>query len=198
MIYGYARVSTEDQKLDLQIDSIRSYVKVVMGEEDVTIFAEKQSGAKADRPELQKLMDVLKEGDTFIVYKLDRLARTTKQLYDLHDDITKRGVHFISLHENINTTTTMGKAMFGMIAVFAEMERNMINERTREGKAIAKLNPNFKEGRPNKYTKTQLEHALSLLDDHSYTQVADMTGISKSTLTRARRRQKLESAKHEE
>lgn len=146
MIIGYARVSTEDQLLEQQIHTIQQAAE--KRKEPVEIYYEKESGGKAKRAELQHALKALQEGNTFMVSKLDRLARSTKQLYEIKEMLDKKGVHFVSLQENIDTTTPMGKAMYGMIAVFAEFELNMMQERTRAGLEAARRSGRI-GGRPN-------------------------------------------------
>ncbi|MCQ6282197.1 recombinase family protein [Bacillus sp. EB600] len=105
MIIGYARVSTEDHHLDMQIGAIEKYAA------DKTIVCCCFLKKKADREELKKALDQLQQGDTFLIYKLNRLARSTKQLYEIHEDLDKRGVNFVSLSDSIDTNTAVGKAM---------------------------------------------------------------------------------------
>lgn len=139
MIIGYVRVSTQDQNLDSQIRAIEEYALRQKGE--LKIFEEKASGTRVNRSELSKALDptVLREGDTFVVYRLDRLARSVKQLHEIAELLDERKVNFVSLQDNIDTKTATGKAMFGMIAVFAEFERNLIAERTKAGLESAKV-----------------------------------------------------------
>lgn len=179
MIIGYARVSTEEQNLDLQIDVIEKYSKDK--NERLLLFSEKESGGKADRKELKNALDQLQTGDTFVIYKLDRLARSTKQLYEIHDDLEKRGVHFVSLSDNIDTTTAMGKAMFGMIAVFAEFEKNLIQERTKAGLESARKK-GHKGGRPP-LSKTQKKQIKTLFNSgERATDIAKEFKIGRSTV----------------
>ena len=125
MIYGYARVSTEEQKLHLQTDALK-----VAGCEK--IFKEKISAAK-ERPELEKLISILQKGDTVIVWKLDRLGRSLRHLIDLVKSFEDKGVKFISLQDSINTTTAQGRLIFNFFASLAEFERDIIRERTHAG-----------------------------------------------------------------
>ncbi|WP_083964347.1 recombinase family protein [Shimazuella kribbensis] len=127
MKIGYARVSTVDQILDLQIDALTE-----AGCEK--IFQEKISRTKDDRPELNKMLEQLRSGDTLVVYKLDRLGWSTRKLIELVDELEQGGVEFVSIRDSIDTTTAVGKAMFRMLAVLAEMERGLIAERTKETK----------------------------------------------------------------
>lgn len=131
MIYGYARVSTKDQKLDLQIDALRKW-----GVDQV--FSEKASGAKRDRPELEKMIAKLEEGDKVVIWKLDRLGRSTKHLIELAESFREKGVDFVSIKDNIDTTTASGRLMFGMLAVLSEFERDLRSERTHAGLEAAR------------------------------------------------------------
>lgn len=178
--YGYARVSTKLQELTSQIESLRN-------EGCEEIAQEKYTGTTTARPELKALLAKLKAGDVLVVTKLDRLARNTKEGIEIIEDMFKRSVKVHVLNVGLLENTTMGRFFLQTMLAVAEMERNLIIERTAEGKAIAKLNPDFREGRPKKYTKKQIEHAMSLLLSNSYTQVEEMTGISRSTLARAAR-----------
>lgn len=140
MHYGYARVSTPDQKLDLQIDALKK-----AGCE--TIFREKVSAASKERPELQKILDKLQKGDTLTVWKLDRLGRSIKDLVNIINDLNKKGVHFISVMDSINTGTATGRFTFHLFASLAEFERELISERTMAGLEAARARGR-KGGRP--------------------------------------------------
>lgn len=178
MIIGYARVSTADQSLNLQLDALNAY-----GCE--RIYTEKASGGKDDRKELKAALDALRPGDVFVVYKLDRLARSTVKLITTLDEIKGRGVEFVSLNDKIDTTTAAGKAFFGMLAVFAEFERNVIVERTNEGLKAARARGR-NGGRP-RTDKKKVAQALTLYDSKEYTitEITDMTGVTKATLYRS-------------
>jgi DNA invertase Pin-like site-specific DNA recombinase len=178
MIIGYARVSTADQTLDLQFDALNKYgVK--------KILQEKASGAKDDREQLQIALDLLDEGDTLVVYKLDRLARSTVKLIQVLDGIQQKGAHLVSINDNIDTTTAAGKALFGMLAVFAEFERNIIIERTQAGLRAARARGR-KGGRPVSDQK-KIEQALKLYDTEAHTvkEIEELTGVKRATLYRA-------------
>ncbi|MBC6974874.1 MULTISPECIES: recombinase family protein [Bacillus] len=177
MKIGYARVSTQDQNLDMQVDELQKN-----GCE--RIYQEKISGAKQNRQELKIALDMLREGDTFVIYKLDRLARSVKQLYEIMDIIREKNVHFISLKDNIDTSTASGRAMFGMFAVFAEFERDIIRERTVAGLDAARARGR-KGGRPKTDKKKTLQ-AIELYKSKKFTveEIKDMTGVSRSTLYR--------------
>lgn len=137
IIIGYARVSTQDQNLDAQIQAIESFAKE-KGEK-YRIFQEKESGGKANRKELRYALDILTEGDTFTVYKLDRLARSTRQLIDTVETIGDKGANFVSLNDKgMDTTTANGRLMFQIMAAVAEFERAMIQERTKAGLEAAR------------------------------------------------------------
>ena len=180
MKYGYARVSSKNQDLELQVSQLKS-------EHCEIIYQEKWAGTKVDRPEFQKVLSTLQDGDTLVVTKLDRLARNTKEGIAIIDDLFKRNIKVHVLNVGLLENTTMGRFFLQTMLAVAEMERNMIIERTQEGKELAKLNPNFKEGRPKKFSKEQIKLALQLLAAHSYKQVEKMTRISISTLKRAKR-----------
>ncbi|WP_281202667.1 recombinase family protein [Cytobacillus kochii] len=183
MKYGYARVSTVSQGLESQLQSLKS-------EGCEVIYSEKFTGTKTDRPEFQKLLQILVEGDTLVVTKLDRLARNTREGIDIIEDLFVKGVKVHVLNVGLLENTTMGRFFLQTLLAVAEMERNIIIERTQEGKAIAKQRDDFREGRPRKFSKKQIKHALDLLDTYSYTEVERMTGVSKSTLTRRNRERK--------
>lgn len=180
MKYGYARVSTRNQDLELQLQTLES-------ENCEIIYQEKMTGANTDRQEFQKCLAALKEGDTLVVTKLDRLARNTKEGIEIIDDLFRRNVKVHVLNVGLLENTTMGRFFLQNMLAFAEMERSIIIERTQEGKEKAKQNPSFKEGRPKKFGRQQIELALELMKTHSSKQVSEMTGISQSTLFRAKR-----------
>ena len=135
------------------------------------------------------MLSILKENDTLIVTKLDRIARSTIQGIDLIESLLDKGITVHVLNIGIMDNTPTGKLIRNIFFAFAEFERDMIVERTQEGKAIAKEKENFREGRPKKYSKAQIGHALELLETHSYREVEEMTGISKSSLMRAKQEQ---------
>lgn len=184
MIYGYARVSTKGQAKDG--NSLESQEQQLKDNGAQVIYKDSFTGTKKERPELSKLLTKIKEGDTLIVTKLDRIARSMSQGSELVNSLISKGVKVNILNIGAMDNTPASNLIRNIFFAFAEFERDMIVERTQEGKAIAKNNPYFKEGRPKKYSKQQIEHALSLLEDNSYSQVEKMTGISKSTLIRAK------------
>nr|WP_012477121.1 recombinase family protein [Heyndrickxia coagulans]ABJ99984.1 site-specific recombinase [Heyndrickxia coagulans] len=182
MKYGYARVSTVHQDLEAQITALRN-------EGCEKIFQEKFTGTTRERPEFQKLLNTLKSGDTLVVTKLDRFARTAVEGIRTIKELFERGVKVHVLNMGLIEDTPTGRLILNIMLAFAEFERDMIVERTAEGKAIARTKPGFREGRPKKFTKKQIEHAIMLKDKegYSYKQVDELTGISKSTLIRAKR-----------
>lgn len=188
MIYGYARVSTKGQardgnSLEYQEQELRS-----AGAEK--IFTDTYTGKVTERPELEKMLQLLQEGDTFVVTKLDRIARSVVAGSELIDELSSRGIKVNILSMGMIDDTPTGKLLRNVMLSFAEFERDMIVQRTQEGKAIARTKPGFRDGRPKKYTKKQLEHAMELKEKYSYKQVAEMTGISVSTLIREMNRGK--------
>ena len=189
MVYGYARVSTKGQaregnSLEAQMDLLKS-----AGAEK--IFTDSFTGTKMERPEFMKLRGLLKEGDTLIVSKLDRFARSVGQASDLITELIDQGVKVNVLNLGILSNDSVSTLMRNVLLSFAQFERDMIIERTQEGKAIAKQDPNFREGRPPLYSREQKQHALELLEEgRTFRQVERMTGISKATLVRYRQKRR--------
>lgn len=175
---GYGRVSSTGQELEAQIAALTE-------EGCETIYSEKFTGAKMNRPEFMKVLEVLKSGDTLVVTKLDRLARNTEEGIKVIRELFEKGIKVHILNLGMLEDTTIGRFFLQVLLAVAELERNMIADRMADGKAIARLKPGYKEGRKKKYGKMQIEHALFLLNEHSYTEVEKITGISKSTLVRA-------------
>lgn len=186
MIYGYARVSTKGQAKDG--NSLEAQEKALRESGANEIYVDAFTGTKTDRPEFDKLMDKIQKDDTLIVTKLDRFARSMTQGSELVSDLVEKGIKVYILNIGVMDNKPSSKLIRNVFFAFAEFERDMIVERTMEGKAIAKQNPDFREGRPKKYSRKQIEHALELLESNSYKQVEDMTGISKSTLIRAKKK----------
>ncbi|WP_075982599.1 recombinase family protein [Bacillus massilinigeriensis] len=188
MKYGYARVSTMHQDLQVQLKQLEN-------ENCDKIYSEKYTGTNKKRPEFQKLIDMLQEGDTLVVTKLDRFARSTQDALEIIKHLFDRNIKVHVLNMGVIENTPTGRLIFTIFSAFAEFERDMIVERTQEGKILAKQNPDFREGRPKKFSRQQINHALTLLENHSYKQVEDMTGISVSTLVRAKKKVKAEKIK---
>ena len=185
MIYGYARVSTKGQAKDG--NSLEGQETALREAGATIIYSDTFTGTKAHRPELDKLLSEIKEGDKLIVTKLDRIARSATQGIELVNSLLDKGVIVHILNMGIMDNTPTGKLIRTIMLAFAEFERDMIVERTQEGKAIAKQKPDFTEGRPKKFGREQIELALSLLEENRYKQVEAKTGISKSTLIRAKK-----------
>ncbi|MCM3325045.1 recombinase family protein [Cytobacillus kochii] len=177
MKYGYARVSTVAQELAVQIEALKK-------EGCEVVYEEKFTGTKTDRPIFTQLLEELQEGDTLVVTKLDRLARNTKEGIEVIESLFARGVKVHVLNVGLLENTTMGEFFLTTLLAVAQMERNLIVERTQEGKVLAKQRDDFREGRPRKHTKQQVQHALKLLKSHTYKEVEAMTGITKRTLIR--------------
>lgn len=177
MLIGYARVSTEDQHLILQQEALEK-----SGCEK--IFTDKMSGTRADRPGLKDALSHLRSGDTLVVWKLDRLGRSVKGLVDLVGDLEKLGVHFKSVTDSIDTSTPAGRFFFHVMASLAQMERELIVERTRAGLAAAKKQGRV-GGRKRRMTDTKVAAARKLLADCMPPRdVAHNLGVSIPTLYR--------------
>ena len=191
MIYGYCRVSTASQELNG--NSLKGQAEAIKAAGATKVFSETISGATqpVNRPQLSALLSEIKEGDTLICTKLDRISRSCTDGYTFIQSLLDRGVKVHVLNLGMMDNSTTGKLICQIFCAFAEFERSTIRERMIEGKAIAKQKPDYHEGRPCKYTNKQINHALSLLDEgNSYTSVSEITGISVSTLARAKRKQR--------
>ena len=177
MLIGYARVSTQDQNLDLQIDALtKAGCKKV--------FDDKISGSRAERPGLAKALEMLREGDTLTVWKLDRLGCSVKNLVDLVGELHKQGVQFKSLTDAIDTGTPSGRFFFHVMASLAEMERELTVERTRAGLEVARQ-LGRKGGRKRQMTDSKIESAKKLLANGVPPRdVAKNLGVSVPTLYR--------------
>lgn len=186
MIYGYARVSTMTQGRDG--NSLEDQTAALEKYGCDHIITEAFTGKTMDRPQFQSLLKQLNAGDTLVVTKLDRFARTAIEGVQTVRSLFDKGIKVHILNIGLIENTLTGNLILTVMLAFAEYERGMIVERTQTGKIIARQNPNFREGRPNKYTSKQINHALQLLTDgNSYREVESMTGISKSTLIRAKK-----------
>lgn len=175
MRFGYARVSTEDQNLDLQLSALAGCDR---------IFQDRMSGARADRPGLQEALSHLRNGDVLAVYKLDRLGRSVKDLVTLVNELEAKGIHFQSLTDQIDTSTPAGRFFFHVMASLAQMERELIVERTRAGLEAAKKQGRT-GGRRRKMTDSKLESARKLLAAGTPPKdVAANLGVSIPTLYR--------------
>jgi DNA invertase Pin-like site-specific DNA recombinase len=176
MLIGYARVSTHDQNLDLQKDALEE-----AGCEKIHV--EKASGKSSNRPELEKVMNYLRKGDTLVVWRLDRLGRSMKHLIELVTQMEERGIGFRSLTEAMDTTTSGGKLIFHIFGALAEFERNLIQERTRAGLAAARARGR-KGGRPYALDKSKRKMVIDLYNsrEHSVEEICQTMGISRPTL----------------
>ena len=178
-VIGYCRVSTEEQNLDMQEEAIQKYAKEKSLE--LIMYVEKISSRKQERIELEHAMKAAANGDLFVVYKLDRLARSTKELYTLTEKLNEKGVEFASIHDAFDTTTPTGKAMFGMLAVFAEFERDIIQQRTKAGLEAAKKRGRV-GGRPAIDEKTK-KHVRALFESgESANDIAKEYSIGRATV----------------
>ena len=177
-LVGYARVSTRDQTVALQLDALHAAGCV-------RVFQETASGAQRDRPQLAAALDWMRAGDTLVVWKLDRLARSTKQLIETVEELARRGVGFRCLTQDIDTTTAGGRLVFTIFSAIAEFEREIIQERTRAGLDAARARGR-RGGRPPALKARDLKEARALLADPDITveQVAARLKVSPSTLYR--------------
>ena len=175
---GYARVSTTDQNPDLQVDALEAA-------DCVRVFVDKASGALATRPELDRVLEQLRPGDTLVVWKLDRLGRSLRHLVEAVNALAERGVGFRSLQENIDTTTAGGKLVFHVFAALAEVERDIIIERTQAGLAAARARGR-RGGRPKVMDSNKAAIARQMYDskEHTVTEIANTLGVSRATIYR--------------
>lgn len=173
---GYARVSTVEQTLDLQQDAL-------LAAGAVTIYADKASGKSADRPELMHCLKALRDGDTLVVWRLDRLGRNLQDLIRIVNELETRGVKFKSLKESVDTGGPAGKLVFHMFAALAEFERELLRERTLAGLEAARARGR-KGGRPSVMDVKQRKAALAMMRDRemSVSEIAGHFGVSRSTL----------------
>ena len=179
MLIGYARVSTEDQTLNLQMDALRA-----AGCDQ--IFRDTASGAKADRPGLTRALEHIRNGDVLVVWRLDRLGRSLPSLIELITQLDNRSVGFKSLTEQIDTTTSGGKLIFHVFGALAEFERNLIRERTQAGLAAARARGR-KGGRPKRLDtdrKVQMARQLHADPTNSIGEICRTLGVSRATLYR--------------
>ena len=179
-VYGYIRVSSKGQAKDG--NSLEAQEKAVRDAGARYIFKDVYTGTSTDRPELDRLLEEINAGDTLIVTKMDRISRSVQQGITLIDALLEKGIRVHVLNMGLMDDTPTGKLIRNIMLSFAEFERDMIMQRTREGKEVS---GNY-GGRKPKYTEKQLRHAVELLKNQSYSQVSEITGLSKSTLQRAK------------
>ena len=184
MLIGYARVSTADQNPDHQIDALQR-----AGVAPENIYIDKVSGSRASRPQLDLVMRILREGDTLVVTRLDRLGRSMVHLVNLGAELRERGVDLLVTEQAIDTRTPEGRAMYGMFAVFAEFQRELIVANTRDGLAAARARGR-KGGRPRKLRERQAELARQMYEEvgpdgkrrYTVQQIADELGVKRTTI----------------
>src|SRR5918997_3827973 len=176
MEIGYARVSTGEQTLDLQLDALR---KAGCGK----VYTETASGAKSERPVLDEVLSYLRKGDTLVVWRLDRLGRSLRHLIEVVAALAERGIGFKSLTEQIDTTTPGGKLVFHVFGALAEFERDLIRERTQAGLAAARARGR-KGGRPKRLSPERRKLAVQLYRErrHTVAEICRLMEISKPTL----------------
>ena len=177
MRFGYARVSTTEQNLEMQVEAIKSY-----GVDK--IYSDKLSGKTMDRKEFGKLLEHLRSGDTLVIYSLSRLGRKTKDLIGLIEKFNAENINLVSIKENIDTNSPMGRAMIGMISIFSELEREIIVERVREGVKNARARGRM-GGRP-RANEEKVNEAIALYRSELYSvqEIIAKTGVSKATIYR--------------
>ncbi|STX43957.1 site-specific DNA recombinase; e14 prophage [Legionella donaldsonii] len=176
MLIGYARVSTDDQNLNLQHDAL-----IQAGCEK--IFDDQMTGSKIARPGLDAALDYAREGDVIVVWRLDRLSRSLKDLIDMVASLDEKKIGLKSLHESIDTSSSSGKLIFHIFGALAEFERNLIRERTHAGLQAARARGR-KGGRPKKLSTDKAKLAIKLYKgkEHSIKQICELIGVSKPTL----------------
>lgn len=177
-LVGYARVSTIDQDYSLQVEQLEKYGCT-------KIFHEKESGKNVGRPELKKALEYLREGDKLIIYKIDRLARSTRDLHNIVHELEEKGIGVVFIKEQIDFSTPAGKLMFTMLGAIAEFERDLINERTKEGRERAREQGKHL-GRPSQPDK-EVKRALKLYREReangmSVSDIVKSTGVPRSTI----------------
>ena len=178
MKIGYARVSTQDQNLDRQLDNLKA-----AGCE--RIYQEKMTGTKSDRPQFRAMLDALRPGDILVTDSFSRLSRSTKDLLALVDQLNSAGVHLVSLKENLDTTTATGKLMLTMLSALSQFERDLIAERTVDGLKAARSRGR-NGGRPRVGSEKDRRQALAMYRSNTMSnrEIAERFGISPATLSR--------------
>lgn len=186
MVYGCCRVSTKQQLEDG--NSIEDQKTQILEKyPDAEIVIEAYTGGE-ERPVFSELLGKVQRGDIIVCTKLDRFCRSVRVGLGYIDTLLDKGVSIHILNMGLIEDTSMGRLIYTVLLAFAEFEKNQIVERCQAGKEIAKTRPDFKDGRPKKFSQAQLAHAVELLKTNTYAQVESMTGISKSTLQRAKRK----------
>lgn len=186
MVRGYMRVPTKRQTEGTSLDDQRATLEAAGC---TKIYSDVWTGSTMDRPGFNQLYEDLQSGDTVVFTKLDRVSRRATAAYDQIEAWVDAGIKVDVLNMATMDNSPQGKLFLLMLLGFAEFERSMITERMQGGRAYRRAtDPNYKEGRKPAYSKAQLDHAMDLLKDHSFSRVAELTGISKSTITREARR----------
>ena len=175
MKFGYARVSTEEQVTDRQIDALRAY-----GVDE--IYEEKITGTKRNRPELNKLLSKLRPGDSLVVYELKRLGRNTKQLLAMAEEFQANGIEFVSLTEKLDTSTPMGRFVFTTWCALAQLDRDIISENTKSGLAAARARGRIGGRKPHDPKKIERALKMYFSNQFSIKEITETTGISKPSL----------------
>jgi len=177
-LIGYARVSTDDQNASLQVDALKKAGCV-------KVFTDHASGSKASRPELDRMLDQLRPRDIVVVWRLDRLGRSLRNLIELVEDVADKGVGFRSLSESIDTTTANGRLFFSIMGALAEFERDLIQERTKAGLLAARARGRV-GGRPSVMNAKKIDKARKLYDSrqHTVADIAEMLNVSVATIYR--------------
>lgn len=186
--YGYSRVSTSEQDWSLQVEALTK-----AGVDDRDVFREQASGAKRDRTELRRVLDLLRPSDKLVVYRLDRLARSQLHLLQIIEEIEAKGATLVSIMDNIDTTTATGRMVVGILSVLSEFERNLLLERSAAGRAIARQR-GVKFGRTAKITPSLIRQVLLAHDDPASTvpETCLVLGISRSSYYSALRAGRLQ------
>jgi len=187
--YGYIRVSTKGQASGNSLQAQKEAV-IAHGADPDLIFEDVFTGAKCDRPELNKLLSVLEESDSLIIPKLDRMARNVSQGVATIEELVAKGVTINILNIGTFNNSPSNRFQLQIMLAMAEFERELIRERMQEGKAIARQKEGYREGRKPKWSIKQYSHAMELLSQLSFKQVAEITGIPIPTLKAERRKRK--------
>ena len=188
VVYGYFRIITKKQSHDDTFFEEQTNELLSNGASEV--ISDTYTGNTTEYPELAQLLERLKNGDTLMVTKLEHIAKSFTQVIELINDLIEHGIRVHVLNIGVIDDSQTGQIVRNTIISLAEFERNMIMQRTREGKEIARTKEGYHEGRPKKYEKKQMDHAMQLLQGHSYSQVSKITGISTATLAREKNKRK--------
>ena len=175
MKFGYARVSKNDQNLDLQIDALNVY-----GVDE--IYEEKVTGTRQNHQQLTELLGTLRAGDTLVIWRLDRLGRTVKQFFALIKDFEQKGIRFVSLQEKFDTSTSMGKSVYVVFCAISQMELDVISERTKAGMMEAKKRGRLSGRKPKENTNVKRALKMYFSNEVSLNDIIETTGLSKTTI----------------